>query len=43
MQDRGNAKGSLFWQYSKEEFYALNIESYKILQEKEGVDKALRF
>ncbi len=32
-----------FRQYSKEEFYALNIESYKILQEKEGVDKALRF
>ncbi len=32
-----------FRQYSKEQFYALNIESCKILQEKEGVDKALRF
>lgn len=29
--------------YSKEEFYALNIESCKILQEKEGVEQALRF
>lgn len=31
-----------FRQYSKEEFYALNIEACKVLQEKEGVDKAFR-
>ncbi|STQ86045.1 YkgJ family cysteine cluster protein [Helicobacter muridarum] len=29
--------------HSKEEFYALNIESCKALQEKEDIDKALRF
>ncbi|MDY5185489.1 YkgJ family cysteine cluster protein [Helicobacter trogontum] len=32
-----------FRQYSKEEFYTLNIESCKILQEKENVDKVFRF
>ncbi|ANV97456.1 flagellin N-methylase [Helicobacter enhydrae] len=29
--------------YSKEAFYALNIKSCKILQEKEGVDMKFRF
>lgn len=31
-----------FLHYSKEEFHALNIESCKALQEKEGVDSELR-